>query len=65
VEIKGRDKGPKSKSSTKDTKGTKSPYTLEELLAGVTQENLHPEIDTGSPVGREVWQMPVYSSSHA
>ena len=45
----------KNKSSTKDTKGTKSPYTLEELLAGVTNENLHPETDTGPPVGKEVW----------
>ena len=27
--------------------------TLEELLAGVTDDNLHPEIDTGEPVGEE------------
>lgn len=28
---------------------------LEALLARVTPENVHGEIDTGSPVGREVW----------
>ncbi|HID53654.1 MAG TPA: AbrB/MazE/SpoVT family DNA-binding domain-containing protein [Anaerolineae bacterium] len=30
-------------------------YTLEELLAGVTDENLHGEIDTGGAAGNEVW----------
>lgn len=30
-------------------------FTLEGLLAGVTEENLHHEFDTGHPVGREVW----------
>jgi len=28
---------------------------LEALLAKVTPENVHGEIDTGPPVGREVW----------
>lgn len=28
--------------------------TLEELLAGVTAENLHGEWDTGHPVGKEI-----------
>ncbi|MGE0133161.1 MAG: hypothetical protein AB7U82_34220 [Blastocatellales bacterium] len=28
---------------------------LEELLAGITNENLHPEIKTGPPVGNEAW----------
>jgi antitoxin MazE len=28
---------------------------LKELLAGVTKANLHGEIDTGAPVGREIW----------
>ena len=28
---------------------------LDELLAQVTDENLHGEIDFGSPVGHEVW----------
>ena len=29
--------------------------TLEELLEGVSESNLHEEVDTGAPVGREVW----------
>ncbi len=28
---------------------------LDVLLAGVTEENLHAEVDTGRPVGNEVW----------
>lgn len=31
------------------------PLTLDELLRGVTDENLHQEWDTGPAVGREVW----------
>lgn len=34
-------------------KGSK--YTLEELVSGITSENRHDEIDTGTPVGKEVW----------
>jgi antitoxin MazE len=30
-------------------------YTLDELLAGVTKQNIHAEINIGSPVGKEVW----------
>jgi antitoxin MazE len=30
-------------------------YSLEDLLAQVTDENLHAEIDMGPPVGREIW----------
>lgn len=30
-------------------------YSLEELLAQVTPDNLHQEIETGLPVGSEVW----------
>ncbi len=30
-------------------------FTLDELLAGVTPDNLHGEIDTGAPAGKEVW----------
>ncbi len=33
----------------------KPKYTLEELLDGVTEENLHGEIDFGKPVGKEIW----------
>lgn len=29
--------------------------TLEELLAQITAENLHKEVDTGTAVGGEVW----------
>lgn len=30
-------------------------WTLEQLLAGVTEENLHVEVDTGPTTGNEVW----------
>ena len=30
-------------------------YSLEELLKGVSKNNLHGEIDTGSPIGKEIW----------
>ena len=30
-------------------------FTLEGLLAGVTDDNLHQEVQTGPPVGNEVW----------
>jgi antitoxin MazE len=30
-------------------------YRLEELLERITAKNLHGEVDTGGPVGREVW----------
>lgn len=30
-------------------------HTLDALLAGVTPRNRHREIDTGSPLGRELW----------
>ena len=33
----------------------KPKYTLEELLDGITEENLHGEIDFGKPVGKELW----------
>lgn len=31
------------------------PFTLEQLLEGITDDNIHEEISTGSPVGNEVW----------
>jgi antitoxin MazE len=31
------------------------PMTLEQLLAGITEANLHREQDTGLAVGNEVW----------
>lgn len=30
-------------------------YELKDLLRSVTAKNLHKEIDTGDPVGREAW----------
>lgn len=30
-------------------------FTLNELLDGITDANLHQEIDTGAGVGQEVW----------
>ena len=30
-------------------------YSLAQLLAGVTPENIHAEVDFGPPVGKEVW----------
>jgi antitoxin MazE len=30
-------------------------YTLEQLLAEVTEDNLHQEVDTDEAVGNEVW----------
>lgn len=30
-------------------------WTLGELLAGITNDNLHNEIDTGFAVGNEIW----------
>lgn len=31
------------------------PFTLEELLKGVTRGNRHGEVRTGTPAGREEW----------
>jgi len=36
-------------------KRRKRRYTLDELVAGITTENRHKEIDWGPPVGNEVW----------
>jgi antitoxin MazE len=33
----------------------KRSYTLDELLAQITPENIHGETDWGSPAGREAW----------
>jgi antitoxin MazE len=30
-------------------------YRLEDLLKGVTKRNRHEEVETGAPVGQEVW----------
>lgn len=36
-------------------KAVKPALILEDLLAGINEQNLHGEVDTGSAVGREVW----------
>jgi len=33
----------------------KSPLSLDDLLAAVTSENVHGEVETGPPMGRESW----------
>jgi antitoxin MazE len=30
-------------------------WTLDQLLAGVNSGNIHHEVDTGSPAGKEIW----------
>lgn len=30
-------------------------YSLDELLEGVSESNLHGEFETGAPVGKEIW----------
>ena len=30
-------------------------YSVDDLLAGVAEDNLHGEIDTGVPGGKEIW----------
>ena len=30
-------------------------FTLDELLAGINEDNIHHEVDTGFAVGNEVW----------
>jgi antitoxin MazE len=39
----------------KRRKRRKRRYTLDELVAGITPENRHEEIDWGPPSGNEVW----------
>ena len=34
---------------------TRPAYSLEELLGGITEANLHSEVQTGEPVGGEEW----------
>jgi antitoxin MazE len=33
----------------------KPEFTLDELLEGITEDNLHRETDTGAAVGNEAW----------
>ncbi len=34
---------------------SKEGLTLEQLLAEITEENLHEEVDTGPATGKEAW----------
>ncbi|MGC9966224.1 MAG: AbrB/MazE/SpoVT family DNA-binding domain-containing protein [Syntrophobacteraceae bacterium] len=34
---------------------SKPKYSLCEMLEGITEENLHKEIETGEPQGAEIW----------
>jgi hypothetical protein len=34
---------------------TESSINLDDLLAQITEENIHPEVITGLPVGKEIW----------
>ncbi|PMP89557.1 MAG: AbrB/MazE/SpoVT family DNA-binding domain-containing protein [Hydrogenobaculum sp.] len=34
---------------------TKPKYTIEELVAGIKDDNVHKEIDTGHNLGSEIW----------
>ena len=33
----------------------KNKYQLDDLLRGVSKKNIHASVETGPPVGREVW----------
>ena len=33
----------------------KKAFSLDSLLAGVTEENIHSEVPTGKPAGKEIW----------
>ena len=33
----------------------KKKYSMADLLSQVTDENIHAEVKTGSPVGKEIW----------
>ncbi len=34
---------------------SKKEYSLDDLLEGVSEDNLHGEFDTGVPLGKEIW----------
>lgn len=35
--------------------GKSKQYDLDELVSGITPDNVHKEIDWGGPVGKEIW----------
>lgn len=36
-------------------KPEKKKYTLDDLLVGMSLDNVHPEVGLGQPIGNEVW----------
>ena len=45
-----------SDGSTATIKREQNPrISLEELVKGITPENIHGEVDWGEPVGKEIW----------
>lgn len=46
---------PKSPNSETETPAEQPKYTLDDLLDGITPDNIHDEIDSGDPVGNEAW----------
>lgn len=46
---------PKSPNSETESPAEQPKYTLDDLLADITPDNLHHEIDTGDAVGNEAW----------
>lgn len=52
-----KDKRPQREFELKNQRSTaasRPSYSLDELLAGITPENCHAEIDFGPPVGKEI-----------
>jgi len=43
----------------------KSSPALGNLLAQITEENMHPEQDVGSAVGKEIWRAELYPDRNA
>lgn len=37
------------------TPASPRPFTLEQLLKGITDENIHEEVTTGPALGNEAW----------
>lgn len=31
------------------------PFSLEDLVKGITPDNVHSEVDWGAPIGKEIW----------
>ena len=36
-------------------KPEKKKYTLDDLLVGMSLDNVHPEVGLGQPIGNEIW----------